>query len=322
MSDRVGDIGVAVWIALRRAHQGGVANLAGQWFDSGSPVPGYVADALDRLTSAGQLALADPDPEFCGARRVTVTDTGCARYVTLCQVHNPRGRAAVSTPRRWARSPHDQRSHLLTERGTDQIGVLVGVCGHRMLWSVPTSAQPTGQPCPTCEALPGVPVGAPQFGNPPDSGRPPVERPPRSVPAPGGWPDTTEPVESARLAADADRGDRPPGGYEQRPTKTPAGRRSSSPAPLPSRGGQPDPSHQAGEPSVGQLRWAHCPNDRRLHLLQPADVIAVAAGHAEALCGTALLAEGLTLIHGSSGALCLSCIVRIRPHLVRVLEGC
>jgi hypothetical protein len=81
---------VAVWIALRRAHQGGVTNLAGQWLDSASPVPRYLADALDRLTSSGQLALADPDPESCGARRVTVTDTGCARYVTLCQVHNSR----------------------------------------------------------------------------------------------------------------------------------------------------------------------------------------------------------------------------------------
>ncbi len=157
-----------------------------------------------------------------------------------------------------------------------------------MLWSVPTSAQPTGRPCPTCQALPGVPVGAPQFGNPPDSGRPPAET------APGGRPDT----------------------------KTPAGRRSSSPAPLPAPGGQPDPSYQAGKSSVGQLRWAHCPNDRRLHLLQPTDVIAATEGHAEALCGRALPAEGLTLTHGSSGALCLTCIARIRPHLVRVLEGC
>lgn len=58
MNDCIGDIGVAVWIALRRAHQGGVTNLAGQWRDCGSPVPGYLADALDRLTSSGQLALA------------------------------------------------------------------------------------------------------------------------------------------------------------------------------------------------------------------------------------------------------------------------
>jgi hypothetical protein len=112
VNDRIGDIGVAVRIALGRAHQGGVTNLAGQWRDCGSPVPGYLADALDRLTSRGQLALADPDPdpESCGARPVTVTDTGCARYVTLCQVHNspdsgrppaetaPGGRPDTTTP--------------------------------------------------------------------------------------------------------------------------------------------------------------------------------------------------------------------------------
>lgn len=110
VSDGIGDVGVAVWIALRSAHQGGVTNLAGQWRDSGNPVPGYVADALDRLTSSGQLVLTVADPESCGARRVTVTDTGYVRYVTLCRVHNspdsgrppaetaPGGRLDTTTP--------------------------------------------------------------------------------------------------------------------------------------------------------------------------------------------------------------------------------
>ncbi len=176
VSDREPASGVAVWIALRRAHQGGIANLQGHWLDSGSRVPGYVADALDELTSAGLLTLGEEEPESCGVRRITVTDTGCAHYVALCQIHHPNGRAAVGTPQCWARSPHDQRSHLLTVRGTGQIGTLVGACGHRMLWSMPTSAQPTGRPCPTCQALATGPVPAPQFGNPPDSGRPPAEQ--------------------------------------------------------------------------------------------------------------------------------------------------
>ncbi|MGH3771899.1 MAG: hypothetical protein ACRDRW_10960, partial [Pseudonocardiaceae bacterium] len=99
MSDRVGDIGMAVWIALGRARQGGASNLAGQWLDCGSPVPGYVADALDRLTNSGQLTLAVADPESCDARRVTATDAGCARYVALCQVHSSpdSGRPPVET---------------------------------------------------------------------------------------------------------------------------------------------------------------------------------------------------------------------------------
>ncbi len=97
--------------------------------------------------------MGEEDPDACGARRVTVTDTGCAHYVALCQIHNPAATAAVSTPRRWACFPHDQRSHLLAECGTDQIGALVGVCGDRMVWSVPTHAQHGGRSCPTCEAL-------------------------------------------------------------------------------------------------------------------------------------------------------------------------
>ncbi|MGH3777872.1 MAG: hypothetical protein ACRDRR_19420 [Pseudonocardiaceae bacterium] len=153
MSDRAPGSGVAGWIALRRAHQGGVANLAGHWLDSGRPVPGYVADALDWFTRTGLLALADADPESGDLRRVTVTDTGCARYVELCQIHSPRARVAVSTPRRWAHSPRNQRSHLLAKRGPDQIGVLVAVCGHRMPWSAGTSAQPTERSCLTCETL-------------------------------------------------------------------------------------------------------------------------------------------------------------------------
>ncbi len=187
MSDYAPNSGVAEWIALRRAHQGGVANLAGQWFDSGSPVPGYVADALEGLTSAGLLTLADADSEYGELRRVAVTDAGSAHYVTLCQIHNPRGTVTVSTPHRWALSPHDQRSHLLAQRAPDQIGVLVAVCGHRMPWSTRTSAQPTGRQCPTCPALAPGQVPDPQRHNPPYSGRPPAEK------APGGRPDTPTP---------------------------------------------------------------------------------------------------------------------------------
>lgn len=69
-------------------------------------------------------------------------------------------------------------------------------------------SQPTG-----CRPTPQLP--APQFGNSPDSGRPPVEQFLRPIPAPGGRPDTTTPVDSASLAADVDRVDHPSGGREQ-----------------------------------------------------------------------------------------------------------
>jgi hypothetical protein len=195
VSDRELESGLAAWMALRRAHQGGVTTLQDHWFDAGRLVPCYVADALDELTRTGLLVLSEADPEFGGARRVMVTDTGSAHYVALCEIHNPTATVAVSTPRRWAYSPHDQRNHLLTERGTHQIGAQVGVCGHRMAWSVSASAQltsaqpahtqPAERSCLTCEALATLRVPASQFSNSPDSGRPPAET------APGGRPDTT-----------------------------------------------------------------------------------------------------------------------------------
>jgi hypothetical protein len=184
LSDRALGSGVAVWIALRRAHEGGVAHVSGQWLDSGRRVPGYVADALDRLASVGLLTLGEVDPQACGVHRITVTDTGSAQYVALCAIHNPSRRAVVRTPLRWASSLPDQRSHLLTKGGSDQMRVLVAVCGRRMPWSVRTSAQPTSRRCLTCEALAARPAPAPWFGTSPDSGRPPVEPLPRLIPLP------------------------------------------------------------------------------------------------------------------------------------------
>jgi hypothetical protein len=65
---------------------------------------------------------------------------------------------------------------------------------------------------------------------------------------------------------------------------------------------QPD-SHRSADPSAGHLWWERCPDNGRLHLLQPADVITAAiGGHAAAFCGRALPAEGLILTNGSSGA--------------------
>jgi hypothetical protein len=54
------------------------------------------------------------------------------------------------------------------------------------------------------------------------------------------------------------------------PTKISAGRRSSCSDPLP--GGQPDPSPQAEESSVEQLRWVSCLDDERRHPVASADV--------------------------------------------------
>ena len=63
-------------------------------------------------------------------------------------------------------------------------------------------------------------------------------------------------------------------------------------------------------PGVEQLRWARCPDDEQLHLVQPRAVAqAAASGYALAFCGHQIAAEGLTINSVASGALCMACVV-------------
>jgi hypothetical protein len=77
-------------------------------------------------------------PTPCPTIELETGDPPTQRGQTLFFVPSP----SPSGPQR--------RAHLLIERGTDQIGVLVGVCGHRML----------------CAALAGTPIPLPQCHNP------------------------------------------------------------------------------------------------------------------------------------------------------------
>lgn len=96
----------------------------------------------------------------------------------------------------------------------------------------------------------------------------------------------------------------------QFPKKIPAGRRSRHPVP-PAPGGQPDPNLQIQELPCRQPRWARCTQEGRLHLLQPAEVIAATTqGHAAAVRVRRIPAEGLTITSGPSGALCMACVLR------------
>ncbi len=98
-------------------------------------------------------------------------------------------------------------------------------------------------------------------------------------------------------------------------TKIPTGRRSSCPAPL-SPGDQPEPRCSSERSGVGPLRWARCPDDGRLHLLQSAQVPLAAAGNnARALCGQRIPAEGLTITNSPAGALCVICVVGIPAEI-------
>lgn len=96
-----------------------MTNLAGHWLDSGRPVPGYVSDTLDRLTRVGLLTLGEEDPQYCGARRVTVTDAGSAQFVALPDPQpEPTGRGVH--PRRWACSPPAQSPTRRTPPRSDR----------------------------------------------------------------------------------------------------------------------------------------------------------------------------------------------------------
>lgn len=93
-------------------------------------------------------------------------------------------------------------------------------------------------------------------------------------------------------------------------TRTQDGGRPGRPAPVRTPVAQPDPGDQGGRSSVEQLRWARCPDDGHLHLLQPAGVnLAAASGHAQALCGHRIPAQGLTINGVPSGALCMACVM-------------
>ncbi|HEU0128115.1 MAG TPA: hypothetical protein VFQ48_05860, partial [Pseudonocardiaceae bacterium] len=77
------------WLALRRVHEGGVAKVAGIYLEHGRPVPGDLTEVFDRLTWTGLVAVAEGDPVW-SVRRLSLTDTGHARYAVLCEQQRQR----------------------------------------------------------------------------------------------------------------------------------------------------------------------------------------------------------------------------------------
>lgn len=69
------------WLALHRAHEGGVTRFNDGYLNHGRPVADYLADALDELVRTEHLALGPPGP--AGQQQVCFTHAGQARYAEL-----------------------------------------------------------------------------------------------------------------------------------------------------------------------------------------------------------------------------------------------
>lgn len=75
---------LTVWLALRRANEGGVALLDGSYYQHGRAVPHYLNAPLTELANAGRLTLTDADPDTAGMQKITLTYDGRELYATLC----------------------------------------------------------------------------------------------------------------------------------------------------------------------------------------------------------------------------------------------
>ena len=77
---------LTTFVALRRVGEpgGGVAEVDGHYYHHGRPMVPWLEGPLTTLAEANLITLADPDPETCGLRRVTLTAAGQARYDALC----------------------------------------------------------------------------------------------------------------------------------------------------------------------------------------------------------------------------------------------
>ncbi|MGH3793739.1 MAG: hypothetical protein ACRDSP_02505 [Pseudonocardiaceae bacterium] len=77
------------WFALRRIHSGRVAKYRDRYLDGGHPVGLLTAGSFDVLIDRGLVVVADPSQENC-LGRLSLTDTGAARYCELSTVQAPR----------------------------------------------------------------------------------------------------------------------------------------------------------------------------------------------------------------------------------------
>lgn len=69
------------WLALMRAHEGGVTKLGDIYLKHGERMACYLANAITQLVASRHLALSAPDAT--GRQRVCVTHTGQRRFAQI-----------------------------------------------------------------------------------------------------------------------------------------------------------------------------------------------------------------------------------------------
>ncbi len=95
-------------LVLQRVHRGEVAKSGDHYSDRGCPMPSYLTEAFDELADGGLLALAEQD--LWGPRRISLTDTGTARYVQLSAPPRP-AVLRVPDPQFPTKTPAGRRSN-------------------------------------------------------------------------------------------------------------------------------------------------------------------------------------------------------------------
>jgi hypothetical protein len=89
------DIDFNDFVALRRLHlTSGVVKAGDHYFANTRRMPAFVEEALIVLVAVGHATLGEPEPESA-AQRVTVSESGRARYLQLCEAQriSPEGQA-------------------------------------------------------------------------------------------------------------------------------------------------------------------------------------------------------------------------------------
>lgn len=90
-----------------------MARVAGVWVERGRPVPSYLPGALDELTTAGLVTLAEPE-QYGPLRRAALSATGETHYEQLVEKY---GVATLARAQLDVPEPEHPAGHRLSDTG-------------------------------------------------------------------------------------------------------------------------------------------------------------------------------------------------------------